>query len=734
MMAAQEDVFRLLCTLLASTNRRGREHAGSLPDPAIAAALVELAEEERVGPALHEALIACPAWQRQEAPRDLLARAWEQNLHRNLLIRSTLLSLAGAAARAGLEFVALKGCAWLVEEPTNAACWRSILDIDVLVEPPRFAEAPALMSQLGYHRISESSRFHENFHHAPYWKPDAPCTVEVHRHLGWRHQLLAPETIIATAKRAAPGLLQPAAWCRAFHAIVHWQVQDCGLSRQSVPLKEVLELARFMARPDVDWPMVVAHARAVGAMHECEAAVALAAELLGAPVPAEMKIAEHGKSHVRRALARRSSPFSTWLATEMWRAGTLWRCEKVAYRSFLRGARAARVTADVWIARAARLPLLAVRAVAIGVRGTALWIERHRRSPAVPARSAAWSEAGSERSVYEIYGLVIASELDLPELMPRRVASAAVPDVNIVFGRISPALIAAAGDLLLHAENGKILLTVPQVARYCVMQGNRVLVEPQAGIAAAMVRLFLLGSVIGLVCQQRGMLALHASAIAINGEAVAFVGRQGQGKSTLAAHCLGQNPARLVADDILVVSFDSDGQPRVQPGMPGLKLWRDALQVLGREAEGLRPDWIRAEKFILPILDQLAQAPARLNCVYVLDDDDHAGDGRIQELSGASAAGALVANTYRVEFLDLTGQRLAHFSASTRIAERVPVRRLWRCRDLMRVGATAAIVLADFAGRASSGELTLAPEARTQAGLAENAMRKQAPKQTLVTQ
>jgi hypothetical protein len=215
--------------------------------------------------------------------------------------------------------------------------------------------------------------------------------------------------------------------------------------------------------------------------------------------------------------------------------------------------------------------------------------------------------------------------------------------------------------------------------------------------------------------------------VAINGEAVAFVGQQGQGKSTLAAHCLTHSPARLVADDILVVSFDSDGHPRVHPGMPALKLWRDALQALGREPAGLRPDWIRAEKFILPIVDQLAQAPSRLNCVYVLEEDDNAGDGRLEAVSGASAAGALVANTYRVEYLDFTGHRLAHFAASTRVAERVPVRRLSRCRDLMRVASTAAIVLADFAARACSDEPALALEPRVATGRVEKDMLKQAP-------
>jgi Uncharacterised nucleotidyltransferase len=714
MRPAQEDVFRLLCALLAF-NRGVREHTCTACDPVTAAALVALADEERVGPALHEATVSSRWWHQAESQRDLLARAWEQNRSRNQHMRSTLLSLAEAAEGAGFQLIALKGCAWLVEDATNAAPWRSILDVDVLVDPAWFDALPRFLSELGYQRASHSRRFRGNFHHAPHWRPDTQFTIEMHRHLGWRHQLLAPELIFKASTHAAPGLLQPVAWCRAFHAIIHWQIQDCGFSRRSVPLKEVLEVARFMARPDVDWAILVAHARAVGVLRECEAGMALAAELLGAPIPAELKPGALGKKHVRRALACRSSPLSTWLATEVWRAGTLWRCEKVAYRACLRGAKPGRVAADVWMGRAVRLPFLAVRAFTTGIRGAGLWIEhRCRRAPESGAASqlSDSSDNGWTVRLYDIYGLVVASELELPELASRVVRSAAAPDLKIRFGGISAALIAAAGDRILHAQNEQILLSVPRVARYCVTRGSQVVVEPEPGVDATLVRLFLLGSVIGLVCQQRGVLALHASAVAINGEAVAFLGQQGQGKSTLAAHCLAHSPARLVADDILVVSLDNAGRPWAHPGMPALKLWRDALQALGRGAEGLRPDWIRAEKFILPIADQLLQAPSALKCVYALYDDDQAGDGLIEELSGASAAAALVANTYRVEYLDFTGHRLAHFAASTRLAETVPVLRLARARDLMRVGSTAAIVLTDFLARTRPGELTSSADAR----------------------
>ena len=69
--------------------------------------------------------------------------------------------------------------------------------------------------------------------------------------------------------------------------------------------------------------------------------------------------------------------------------------------------------------------------------------------------------------------------------------------------------------------------------------------------------------------------------------------------------------------------------------------------------------------------------------------------GRVDAIAGAAAAAALIAHTYRVEYLDAAAHRAGHFAASTRLARSVAVRRLARCRDLAQVAATVAVVLAE---------------------------------------
>jgi hypothetical protein len=297
---------------------------------------------------------------------------------------------------------------------------------------------------------------------------------------------------------------------------------------------------------------------------------------------------------------------------------------------------------------------------------------------------------------YDVHGLVLGSEFPLPELELRRRPAASAPDIRVSMGLL-PAAPRRATDLpYVDAENGQALLRIPGAGRYLVSDGRELVVEPEADADFSYVRLFILGSALGLLCHQRGLFPLHASAVELAGEAVAFMGEPGQGKSTLAAHCLACAPARLVADDTLVVSFDRAGRPWAQPGLPNVKLWRDALGALGRGTDGLRPDRLRVDKFHLPIADRLVGSAVPLTRVYVLGHDADAGEGRIEPMAGASAAAALIAHTYRVEYLDAAERRRGHFVASARLAGRVSVRRLTRRRDLAAVQATAAAILADL--------------------------------------
>jgi hypothetical protein len=375
-----DEVFRLLLMTL-----RGRDAPGTFAHSSGLAAdllptMAAVAGAEGVLPAFDAMLADGYGTKIAKNIRAVSAVRREANRRRNQAIRDAVLELGREAASADFSFAALKGAAWIVEDAEKAAEWRWMIDIDLLVEEPYFDRIPQFVERLGYLQASNNKRFRANFHHAPYIRPNGPATVEVHRHLGWRHHLLPPRLLFDGAQPIAEGVVLPAPWCRAYHAIIHWQVQDFGMARATMRLKELIEIDRFLRRSDVDWGAVAAQARSAGTVEACEAAIALTVAHLGAPSPAQIPMTEFGRRHVILASVRKSSPWRTWFAREKWRTGTLWRCEKIAYRWAVRGAGPVAVGIAVWVGRLVRLPGLIARAISIAGRGAIMSVsERARR-------------------------------------------------------------------------------------------------------------------------------------------------------------------------------------------------------------------------------------------------------------------------------------------------------------------------------------------------------------------
>ncbi len=279
---------------------------------------------------------------------------------------------------------------------------------------------------------------------------------------------------------------------------------------------------------------------------------------------------------------------------------------------------------------------------------------------------------------YRLFGLHLRSELELPELVAA--APSATPDVTIATG-LSHRVTAGAGTKPL---DGGTLLTIDGVAEYAVTGGKRIVVHRRGGAGEHEVRGFLLGSAMGMLIHQRGLLPLHANAVAIGGRAVAFSGCSGAGKSTLAAwfHDRGYP---LVADDVCVVRFDADRRPIVSPGIPRLRLWRDGLEASGRDPALYARSFgdARYDKYDVPVAAaEQASENLQLAAVYVLGQGEAA---RIERLAGIAAAEALFAHTYRGQYVGLSDTAAAHMTACMRLMACTPVFRMDRCWGLDRM-------------------------------------------------
>lgn len=273
---------------------------------------------------------------------------------------------------------------------------------------------------------------------------------------------------------------------------------------------------------------------------------------------------------------------------------------------------------------------------------------------------------------YFVSGLHIRSELPLPELGPA-LQTGNAPVVAIRLGDAGPELPHPrnVGPTFQVADDD-YLLNVRGVGRYRVRYGTEVIVEPVATSAAEDVRLFLLGTVFGALCHQRRLVPLHASAIVAGGRCIAFAGRSRAGKSTLAAH-FDRQGYQILADDLCVLSIAEDGAPMAWPGMPRIKLWRDAIAALGRDPNNLATVRAGLQKYHMPLDRQASATPLPLARLYVLREARLPAQEAIERLTGAAAFDEFLNQTYRRHLLAPMGCAAAHFAHCAALVKHVPV-------------------------------------------------------------
>lgn len=279
--------------------------------------------------------------------------------------------------------------------------------------------------------------------------------------------------------------------------------------------------------------------------------------------------------------------------------------------------------------------------------------------------------SGAAPHLYELFGLTVASDIPLPELFAAEPQGEA--DVRITRGHVAAPNPGSRAVWGLTGDREEAVLTVDGTGRYAIRAGSSIVVDPLEAATEKSVLLFLLGSAFGALLHQRGLLPLHANAIEIGGGAVAFTGRSGAGKSTMANAFL-ERGYRLLADDVCAVKFDSAGEPMAQPGLPRLRLWRDAAEAFGRRVEDLELAFEGHEKFVVPIHDRQTRRPVPLKRLYLLSELAAGQRGqRIRRLTGSAAVQAILANTYRGQYLSLLGGSEQLLGNAVRLLRTVPV-------------------------------------------------------------
>jgi hypothetical protein len=207
---------------------------------------------------------------------------------------------------------------------------------------------------------------------------------------------------------------------------------------------------------------------------------------------------------------------------------------------------------------------------------------------------------------------------------------------------------------------------------------------------------YLTGPVLAFVLRLRGLMCLHASAVALEDKAIALVGSAGAGKSTAAA-AFAKNGLAVLSDDVVALTEQGD-HFQVQPGYPRVNLWADSVRALFGSEDALpkiTPTW---DKRYLALDQDGFRFESRelpLSVIYVLRSGETGGSTcRLGPISPSPAFIALVANTYLNYLLD-KNMRSVEFHGLGRLVNSVPVRSVDLPDGASRPGELSEAIAAD---------------------------------------
>ena len=244
-----------------------------------------------------------------------------------------------------------------------------------------------------------------------------------------------------------------------------------------------------------------------------------------------------------------------------------------------------------------------------------------------------------------------------------------------------------------EAAPGAFLLHMFGIARYLVMEGCNVLVEPCGGDDCEIGKT-LVETAWTAVLLQRNIIPFHASAVAFETGAALFLGPSGAGKSSLLGVLLNRGHAML-ADDVVGVVSVADSRVLALPAYPRLRLCEDASDKLGwREREQGRQGRQSIECQVPERC--FYNSPLPICALYLLNSHNRS-DIEIEMVRGASAIGSLGLCAWRGRLVHGLA-RLEHFRCVAAMVRQSPVARVTRPVHPFRLDALADCIEAHVRG------------------------------------
>ena len=234
----------------------------------------------------------------------------DANHHRNSRLKDRLLAIGAALDKAGIAAVALKGAAFLLNDPVRATAWRFSHDLDILVATAAVEPAAKILTAMGYAESGLPYHTADQHHYPALIHADGETIVEIHGRLSPQPDfpLLPASRVLDGAEPTATdtALKVPGRENRLVHLIAHAQCFSLRYKRRIVLLRDFCDLMEISNGQSgvgaIDWGTIRDRFAKAGLEQELAGFLA-AAELVMAPLFQAPTWAQDGQSWAQSALS-----------------------------------------------------------------------------------------------------------------------------------------------------------------------------------------------------------------------------------------------------------------------------------------------------------------------------------------------------------------------------------------------------------------------------------------------
>ncbi|BCN29030.1 phosphoenolpyruvate carboxykinase (ATP) [Anaeromicropila herbilytica] len=225
-------------------------------------------------------------------------------------------------------------------------------------------------------------------------------------------------------------------------------------------------------------------------------------------------------------------------------------------------------------------------------------------------------------------------------------------------------------------NDNEFVCDIRDVAKYKITGGNLIQIDLYDKADMELVKVYLLGTCMGVLLLQKGMIAIHGSTIVVNNQAIIITGQCGAGKSTLST-ALRLKGYPILSDDISPLTMVESGKVMSVPAFPNQRICHDTAIKLGIDTSKLERACSEDFKYNLDISKEFMNHPVELFGIIQIVPEIME-DVVLTELTKYEKVELIKSNIYCNEFYSRMNYRPSYFKSIIDLANNIHTYRLLR--------------------------------------------------------